>query len=40
MSEADVARDIAREAVSKAEQTLIEANETLKTLKGISVMFP
>ena len=34
LADADVARHIARDAVAKAERTLREANETLKTLKG------
>jgi len=33
---ADAARDMARKAVAKAEETLREANETLKTLRGIN----
>lgn len=34
LADADAARDIARQALEKAEQTLLDANETLKTLKG------
>lgn len=34
MAEADLARDIARNALEKAERTLKEANEVLKILKG------
>ena len=34
MADADLARDIARKAVEKAEKTLEEAHETLKVLKG------
>lgn len=37
LADADVARDLARRAVTKAEDTLREANETLKTLKGILI---
>lgn len=34
LAEADAARDLARNAINKAEQTLKDANETLKTLRG------
>jgi len=35
LADADAARDMARKAVAKAEQTLREANETLRTLRGL-----
>jgi len=34
LADADAARDTARKAVAKAEDTLREANETLRTLRG------
>lgn len=34
LADADVAREIARDAIAKAEKTLKDANETLKTLNG------
>jgi len=37
LADADAARDMARKAVAKAEATLREANETLRTLRGRSV---
>ena len=36
LADADAARDTARKAVAKAEDTLREANETLRTLRGRS----
>ena len=38
LANADAARAMAREAVAKAELTLREANDTLKTLKGNEYM--
>ena len=35
LADADAARDTARRAVAKAEDTLREANETLRTLRGL-----
>ena len=35
LADADAARDTARKAVAKAEATLREANETLRTLRGM-----
>jgi len=35
LADADAARDTARKAVAKAEATLSEANETLRTLRGL-----
>ena len=35
LADADAARNIAREALAKAEKTLHDANETLRTLKGM-----
>ena len=35
LADADAARDMARKAVAKAEATLSEANETLRTLRGL-----
>lgn len=35
LADADAAREIAREALAKAETLLREANQTLQTLKGI-----
>lgn len=34
LADADVARSLGQKAVDKAEETLKEANNTLKTLKG------
>ena len=34
LADADAARDMARKAVAQAEDTLREANETLRTLRG------
>ncbi len=34
LTDADAARAIAREAVEKAERTLLDADDTLETLKG------
>ena len=35
LTDADAARAIAREAVEKAEKTLLDADDTLETLKGM-----
>jgi len=37
LADADAARDTARKAVAKAEETLREANETLQTLRGTTI---
>ena len=34
LADADVARDIARDAIAKAEKTLEDARDTLDTLRG------
>ena len=39
LADADAARDTARKAVAKAEDTLREANETLRTLRGLLRQF-
>jgi len=36
LADADAARDTARKAVAKAEDTLREANDTLRTLRGLA----
>ena len=38
LADADVARDIAREAIAKAEKTLEDAYDTLQTLKGTNIV--
>ncbi len=37
LADADAARDMASKAVEKAEQTLLDADDTLQTLRGRNI---